>query len=478
MKKEQKEEVKKILSIIEDAKLLKFAKSFALKDEAFAKAVIEHFMPEDKPIDYQKEIEECFKHKKKGRASYFDPHLDWVVIRKESKRVMKQLQFMYDAEDYASVSDAALLFLETLSKAFEVDNLDIDYMYYENKDFSNEKAEEFLRKILMSDKNGVSKSEKLKIVARLKTIRDMDITDQYLGGDVAGLIEDAESLLLDDEQLLVELDKKITDAQYKNVRGELLVRKMEMLKGMGRASDAEQVMTDNMKEDDVREYHLNALIDARKYEEAIALCKKYIAEDTYKHQMWEEYRLKIAELADMKYQKIEALTWLAVNANAYVEDRMSYCEQLKAACDSGQWVSLRDKIVKSLVEQRFGGRQLAFWLLIQEKQIDTLFKYMSELPSSEYYDATGEMLAYYSAFPDVFSESQQEELEKRIITQILNYSRRADDSGHYKKIASALLTLSKTRPAAAAKAKAVRDDLIRQYPRKSALLSALRSVDL
>lgn len=478
MKKEQKEEVKKILSIIEDAKLLKFAKSFAMKDEAFAKAVIEHFMPEDKPIDYQKEIEECFKHKKKGRASYFDPHLDWVVIRKESKRVMKQLQFMYDAEDYTSVADAALLFLETLSNAFNDDELDVIEGWYDGKDFSNNKAEDLLRKVLVSDKNGVSKSEKLKIVERLKEIRAIGVIDDYLDGTLDELIDEAEDLLLDNEELLAELDKKIDDEEVTHVKGEYIIRKIEMLKSMGRIDEAELVLTDNMQNDVIREYHLNMLIDARKYEEAIALCKKYIAEDTYKHQMWEEYRLKIAELAGMKYQKIEALTWLAMHANVYPEVIKSYCKQLKDCCESGQWVSIRDNIIKSVLENNYWDKSLAIWLLIQDNLIDRLFKYITELPTNDYYYASGEILAYYSSFPDVFNEAQQEELEKRIITQILNYSKRANDSGHYKKIAEALAKLSKTRPAAAAKAKAVRDDLIRQYPRKSALHIALQSVDL
>lgn len=477
MNKEQKEEIKKVLSIIEDAKLLKFTKAYAMKDEAFAKAVIEHFMPEDKPIDYEKEIEECFKHKKKGRIAYMEPSLDWVVIRKESKRVMKQLQFMYDAEDYASVANGALLFLDTLSESFYGDNLEYDHTWYEGKDFSNNKAEELLRKILTSDKNGLSKSEKLKFVDRLKTIRNRDIIDNYLGGGLSQLIVHAENLLLDDEQLLAKLDKLIEGAVIGHFKGAFIVKKIELLKKMGRADEAERIFKDNMQNEVVREYHLKSLIDDHKYEDAIALCKKYISENSYNHETWEVYRLKIAELADMKYQKVEALTWLAGNANAEPQERKSYCEQLKAVCDSGHWVRVRDNIIKSVLESNSWDKSLAIWLLIEDKLIDRLFKYISELPTSDYY-ASGEILFYYSAFPDVFNEAQQDELENLIITQIRSYSRRANDSGHYKKIAEALLKLAETRPAAAAKAKSLRTELFVQYPRKTALLSALRSVDL
>ena len=58
MDKDKKEELKKLFSIIDEKKFLRFAKSYAGKDDAFADAIIEHFLPED---NYKKiiKIEDC-----------------------------------------------------------------------------------------------------------------------------------------------------------------------------------------------------------------------------------------------------------------------------------------------------------------------------------------------------------------------------------------------------------------------------------
>lgn len=159
-----------------EKKFLRFAKSYAGKDEAFADAIIEHFLPEDKPIDYKTIIAECFAHKKKERASSWKLNYDWAVIRRESKRVMKQL-LMVDGGDYLSAIDGALLFLETLCKYFSEDNFDYDYNTYEGKDFSNTAALAIVRKLLLSQNSELTKQEKLRIVERLKMIDKKGVID-------------------------------------------------------------------------------------------------------------------------------------------------------------------------------------------------------------------------------------------------------------------------------------------------------------
>ena len=118
MNKDKKEELKKLFSIIDEKKFLRFAKSYACKNEDFADAIVAFFLPENKPIDYKKSIAECFAHKKKGRVASWKLHFDWAVIRREARRVMKQLQMIADGGDYAAAIDGALLFLETLCKYF------------------------------------------------------------------------------------------------------------------------------------------------------------------------------------------------------------------------------------------------------------------------------------------------------------------------------------------------------------------------
>ena len=276
MNKDKKEELKKLFSIIDEKKFLKFAKSYAGKDEAFADAIFEHFMPEDKPIDYKTIIAECFAHKKKGRVALWKLHYDWAVIRKESKRVMRQLQMMADGGDYASAVDGALLFLETLCKYFGGDNFEYDYNTYEGKDFSNRTALSIVRKLLLSEHAELTRHEKLQIVERLKRIDKKGVVDEYLGGSVGDLIDEAQENLLDDEHMLVALDEKIAAARYGHSKAPLVIRKAELLNSMNRHEESEKLIMQNMHIEEIRTYDIDKLIAGQKFDEAERKCDAYL----------------------------------------------------------------------------------------------------------------------------------------------------------------------------------------------------------
>ena len=73
MDKETKELLKRTLSMTDDKLLLKFAKSYAAKDQAFAEAIIEKFLPVGSVVDFEKMVKDCFLHKKKGGRRRYGP---------------------------------------------------------------------------------------------------------------------------------------------------------------------------------------------------------------------------------------------------------------------------------------------------------------------------------------------------------------------------------------------------------------------
>ena len=478
MNKDKKEELKKLFSIIDEKKFLKFAKSYAGKDEAFADAIIEHFMPEDKPIDYTKIIAECFAHKKKGRASSWKLNYDWAVIRKESKRVMKQLQILADGGDYASAMDGALLFLETLCKYFCEDNFDYDYTTYEGKDFSNDAALNIVRKMLLSQNGELPKQEKLRVVERLKTIAQKGVIDNYLEGDVEDLIIDAQEELLDDEQMLVALDEKIAAEKYDRGKAALIIQKVELLNDMNRQAEAEKLIKQNLHIEEIRKYDLDNLIAEKKFDEALKKCDAYIEEKNYSTKSWMIYKLDIGEKTGDKDQMRTALQWLCVYANTYAEIQKKYCTKLKAICDEQQWLKIRDVLVKEMIEKT-DNKELCFWLLVQEGLNDRLYAYLSKLPLHNCFlnkMAGGDMLKYYVPFAHALAEQQQETIEKCICDAILEDATRAKTEKDYYNLKYGIEALSQARPAAHAKAVTLRDNLIRLYPKKSLLLSILEKL--
>lgn len=480
MNKDKKDELKKLFSIIDEKKFLRFAKSYAGKDEAFADAIIEHFLPEDKPIDYKKIIAECFAHKKKGRASSWKLNYDWAVIRKESKRVMKQLQLIVDGGDHASAIDGALLFLETLCKYFNEDNFENDYNTYEGKDFSNRPALSIVRKLLLSQSLGLSKQEKLRIVDRLKRIDKKGVIDEYLDGDIEELIDDAQEDLLDDEQMLVALDEKIAAQKYDHSRAPLIIQKAELLVSMNRQDEADTLLKQNMHIEEIRKYDLDRLIVENKFEEAMRKCDAYLKEKNNHTQVWMEYRLAIGEETEDKELMHAALQWLCVYANAYTETKMEYCKRLKTVCNKEEWLKLREVLIKVMVEKT-DHKELGFWLLKQEGLNERLYGYISNIPLySSYWDRTsgGELLKYYAIFSDAFTDEQQEVIEKRIFDSILDDATHSNKEKEYYAIKYGMEKLSKVRPEAHAKVVTLRDNLVRLYPRKPLFLSILKELDL
>lgn len=480
MEKDKKEELKKLFSIIDEKKFLRFAKSYAGKDEAFADAIFEHFLPEDKPIDYKKIIAECFAHKKKGRASSWKLNYDWAVIRRESKRVMKQLQMMVDGGDYLSAIDGALLFLETLCKYFSEDNFDYDYNTYEGKDFSNTAALTIVRKLLLSQNSELTKQEKLRIVERLKMIDKKGVIDQYLEGGIGELIDDAQEDLLDDEQMLVALDEKIAAEKYDHSRAPLIIQKVELLGSMKRQDEAEILLKQNMHIEEIRKYDLDRLIAENRFDEAVKKCDVYLKEKNCRTQVWMEYKLAIGERTDDKELMHPALQWLCVYANAYTETKMEYCTKLKALCDKEQWLKVREVLIKEMIENT-DRKELGFWLLKQEGLNERLYGYISNIPLyRSYWDRTsgGELLKYYSLFSDAFTEEQQDILEKRIYDSILDDATHSNKEKEYYAIKYAIDKLSKVRPEAHSKAVTLRDNLMRLYPKKPLFLSIMKELNL
>ncbi|MCQ2096096.1 MAG: hypothetical protein MJY59_05095 [Bacteroidaceae bacterium] len=482
MNKDKKEELRKLFSIIDEKKFIRFAKSYAGKDDAFADAIFEHFLPEDKPIDYEKLIAGCFAHKKKGRASSWKLNYDWAVIRRESKRVMKQLQIMVDGGDYVSAVDGVLLFLETLCQYFKEDNFDYDYNTYEGKDFSERTALAIVRKLLLSKDKELDKQEKLRVVERLKTIDRRRVIDEYLDGGVGRLISDAQEVLLDDEQMLAALDEKIATERYDHRRASLIIQKATLLNSMSRQEEAEELIRRNLHIEEIRKYDLDQLIIDGKFDEAVKKCDTYLHEKGNRTETWMEYKFAIGEKTGDKNITRTVLQWLCIYANANTDTKLEYCSRLKALCDKEQWLNIRETLIKDMVETS-GRKELGFRLMMQEGLNERLYGYVSRLMSNvNSYDwnstVGGELLKYYAICADAFTPEQQEALEKRIYDAILSEAAYSNKEKEYYGVKSGIRTLSEIRPEAHAKAVTLRDNLIRLYPRKPLFLSILKELSL
>lgn len=478
MDKEIKEQLKQILSLTDDKLLLKFAKSYASKDEAFAKALIETFMPCDNTLDYKKMVDNCFLHRKKGRARRYGSSLDWVVIRRDIKHFLKQLEHLRKHHEGATAAENALLLLEVLADKFESDHVYEDYNY-QNSNFGNEQALAIVSDVIVNDKD-VPHAQKLDMVERLRQLATASTYKSYLSNSIDNAIDTASSHLLAPEDLLNEIDNRILSATYSSDKTKYVKWKINLLYEMGRDKDAEAVIKQNLDLEDISIMRYEQLMDDHLYDKAIALCKKKITNvpGGWKARYWYEKLLEIGRRMDDKKIISEAARWLFFHVTEKQED---YYHTFHECFSEDEWPANRDKLFSESKGKVDAGTLFKFFE--EERLFQLMYQHLLTLPtasSSAYYgyqNSGGERLALFSRYARYFSEKQQKEIVDDSVKVIRSNAKFASERQFYAQIAEGIYLLSKSCEWGGQQARTLVAQILRDNPMKSALKEELGKYD-
>jgi len=476
MDKETKELLKRTLTMTDDKQLLKFAKSYAAKDQAFAKAIIEKFLPVENAVDYEKMVKDCFLHKKKGGRRRYGSSLDWTTIRRDIKRLLKQLNYLRQQQDDKTAVEGAMFFLEELDRQYEDDCVYEDYNY-NTSNFGNEDALSIVSDVLQNSKH-VAHSTKLDILKRLETLANGDTYRTYLSCGMGKVVNTLKQQLLSPDDQLKDVDKAAKAAKYDSDQAYYLKWKVRLLRQLGRSDEAEEVIDKHLHLDDISALRFEQLADDSRFDEAKAFCMERIRKNNsrlFSVQPWYERLYKLGQRTGDVEAVRDSTRWLYAYGNVTQDDKKEYYRICRETFDgSDGWPAVRDKML-SEGKKGNASSSTVFQLYEEEELYDRMYLYLQKLSDkngyyhySPYSNSGGERLYFFSEYAHRLTAGQRQEMVEAFAETILQDSRGARDRDRYREIASGLHYLSQSCEEGKQKARVLADQILRENQGKPA----------
>lgn len=485
MDKETKELLKRTLSMTDDKLLLKFAKSYAAKDPAFAEAIIEKFLPKEDNVDYDKMVKDCFLHKKKGRLRRYGPSLDWAAIRRDIKRLIKQLNFLRQ-QNGAMALETAVLFLETLAEEF-IDDRVYEDERYDNSNFGNNEALDIISDLLQND-NAVTRDQKLDFVKRLKRLSKSSVYSSYLYCGIDKVVDNANQLLLPPDDFLKEIDSNIISAKYNTDKAYYVKWKINLLRQLGRDNEAEKNIQRYLSLDEISAMKFEQLVAGSHFKEAKAFCLERIKASTDDRsrntQSWQERLLELSQQTNDVKTVREVTRSLFTNGNVAQDDKKEFYRICRETFEPSNWPPYRDKMLSDGKKGNVSVKTV-FQLYEEEQLFDRMYLYLQKLPDTmgshtwdSYTNSGGERLYFFSSYARCFTEKQRKEMVAAFAKTILKNSKTANDRFRYRQIASGLNLLGISCEEGKKQASALVVQIIRENPTKPAFREELEQYGL
>jgi hypothetical protein len=484
MDKETKELLKRTLTMTDDKLLLKFAKSYAAKDQAFAEAIIEKFLPVENAVDYEKMVFDCFLHKKRGGARRYGPSLDWTTIRKDIKRLLKQLEYLRQQQDGETAAEGALLLLEKLADVFNEDRVYEDYNY-QNSRYGNEEALAIVGDVLQNNKY-VRRDQKLGMVKRLQRLAKSEVYRTYLPCNIRRVVDEAHKVLLSPDELLKEIDKNILEANYSTDKEYYVKMKISLLRKQGLDSEAEKVILKYIDLEDIGKLRYEQLITEMRYEEAKGFCKSRLGKGDGRWnvvQPWHERLVQLGRLTNDKETVCQSARWLFCNGNVTQEDKKAFFHTCRETLGKDEWPSYRDKMFH---DGKAGNvsTDTVFELYEEERLFERMFLYLQKLSDQtpyyafgSYQNSGGEQMAFFSRYARFLTEVQRAAMIASLSEIICQDSRYANTRDRYAQVASGLHLLSQSCEKGSQQAQLIVAEILRENPKKPAFREEIESYE-
>lgn len=476
MDKDTRELLRRTLSMTDGKLLLKFAKSYAAKDQAFAEAIIEKFLPREDTLDVDAALADCFSHRKRGGTRRFGPSLDWLAIRRDIIRLVKRLDFARQQGDAGKAADGALKVLAEVARMFHADSVCETYNYSSSGNYGNEEAVEVLRRVLLEDADSLTKQRKQDIVQQLKRIATDSAYREYLAhSSMKQLIDQANEQLLPLDKLLAEIDSNIRASGYDSDKARLLKRKIELLRQNGRTAEADHEIAQNLHLDEIAMMRLEQIDDCGDIEEAKRFCQACADKrDVWGKEKWMELLLPLCLDSGDTEGTRQAAQWLFLLSRGSDEKRMEHFHILRSTFhNDAEW---KDYCTGLLYPNnvRNIGTDLLFQIYKDEHLYGHLYNHLCLLPDTVgpsyegYQNTGGKRLAFFSRFAGLLTTEQRSGLEEEFANTICKRADYANTRDDYARVAEGLRLLRDSCEEGGRDARQIAARLLRKYPNKPA----------
>lgn len=419
---------KRLLAVLvkaaDGATLRQWTETYAAENPSFCRATIaqlrERCMPKmDTPEAWQDKVERIFEAEcMHYRHRYSFEGKDWEKIGNEMENLFDFLSLMDVTEVFPFVHAAVSAFFRQVDAEYNDDFLDDGCIYVSD---AAEKGKELLLSALRSE--NVPQERKREI---LKDMDDISHLSMYSFGDYFGMeafLEQLALALLSDAEAVARLDEMIakesTWAAYPYI-----IQKERLLRKMGRAEEAEQLLLQYIDIPAIRQTRVEMLMSAGHYEEGMALIEEVLNPKHGSYRTWLQLQCRYAEEHNDIPRMIKIRRALFVEQGGDVD----LYRRLKTVVPTEQWEPLLTGMLDAVRRERWYNHGVLADICVEEG----LFSLIADLlPSrdverlpfiSRYAPLMPQPAALLSIFPRIarsYAKTQMERTYYAILAESL-----------------------------------------------------------
>jgi tetratricopeptide (TPR) repeat protein len=458
---EPQEQLSEIIKQTNNKELISFLSDYADKNPDFYQALQSNLHPKKKtttPVDYSKEIQKCFRHSS-GRHDY----------RNEGQAIAVKLEnYIEKAKSLVKLDcqrESMTILLQIIRE--------IGDDYEEHDDDDGDLAcvcQDAIDVIAEMVESGLSDDLLNELTDEITPLIKNSNYDNYDLGDLNELLFSISLKTADFDNSIRIIDEALQN-ESDSFRTPSLVRtKIELLEKSGKIEEVANVISSYLYLTEIRMIRLKELIDAKDYDNALALIDEGISLAEKKEHPgtatdWMDEKMSVYRLMGNKAKAIELAEYLFVHGR----DSMKYYHTLKTVIPPNSWSEYLDNLLlKSAKQHQWGLEHVYAEIYIEEKYWDRLMDYVeknirlgkySSLAGYERYLKTRypeRMLAFYEA-------------------QITDYVAKNMGRDHYKYVADVLKKM-KTYPDGDKTVERLLTYFKSIYPKRRAMMEELGAI--
>lgn len=432
-------EVKQILSFTTPKQLSDFVLQYASSHPEFKAEIVETFLlkkqSEKLPVNYKKEIENCFKPsygKKYGYARYGGFEDIWGETFSKINNYLSKADMLYQLRNFEDAASIALQVLRSIGEQY----IDGDIIAVDEGDVSPycEEAGRLLLEIVGHPDAPKELKERI-----LKEITSISQISSYLEYELCDMDEWVQEIILSvqsKEEALLSLDVLMKEQSGRWDFYKLVLRKVEILQSLNRIDEVEATLAEYLYLPEIRRSKVEKLIEDKCYDKAICVLDEGIvlAEEKERPgtvEEWMKLKLSIYEEVHDIDKVIEMCRLL------FIQNRgaLDYYHKLKSLIAPKDWkVYLENLMQETKFSDYFGwDSNIKADIYVEEKDYNNLFNFLVKVD----YNRLNALLHY----APYLNETHSSQMLPLLTDELRIYAKRNMGRNHYEYIAKVLRSM-------------------------------------
>lgn len=372
-----------LLKLVKADELKKFVSDYALGNQVF-KSELENYIngiyatgtakkKSPKAVDYDRKIEQAFQHETGDR---YHSCTDWNAVFEDLEKILDDADLLLITGNEETALDIAEQFFLSLNV-----NCDDSLYYYDDYydyepgfsgcDYSPDDFCERAEGIIMSalESPSISKGRKQALVESLQELASEWEMDEYCSFDFEEMVIKVSLKATSLEDAINFIDGKIKSCEVYEKSG-FVIKKIRLLEDNNRSDDVEKVFKKYIALPSVRELKCKKLMEAKFYDEAIALLRDGIVSDKiinpHRVDDWYKTLLQIYEIKGDTAQQTEICRHLFVSTGG----SNLYYQKLRKLVPQNEWNVFLPELIAAT---NFQNQELLADIYVAENDSEKLY---------------------------------------------------------------------------------------------------------